>query len=535
MPNLNQSNQATVWYARYTYSTSDFYQMMMVNWKCDIDASNTYWAVSQFTRNGTVLGYAGFKNDNGNHNVLLSLWNIGSNYPEVEYVSPYGRLNDLTFGSEGDGKHIVTDYPWQTNTWYTMCIGIKNVAGKTYFAQWVSEKESNEWVLCGIISYPQTSQFINCFSFFQEDFTGNNYIRQCSIQDAYGKKINTNNWTSWNNHYYIHNQNNSGSSPQENVNIDCDFKAMQNHIYFKAGGNEDSPNMDHIPDYYQISSPGGPAYSPTWPIKFTPRLIQNKNSELYMAPGNNNTVVQSATEYYWHFVDSDLGYYHILTSDHSKALAISGTSSGSDIILSNYDSNDSSDAYQRWQKCSARHSQYSHLVPFSANDMDIYVPFSSTTAGTQLKLGSQSLISSHHWFCYNTGHFYKIKSYYSSQYINYHNDSNSVYQRPRQLIWNFVDAGNGYFYILTPDNCKALTYVSDIDGTNLTIDVFSPIDTKQMWKLQTISSANNLYYIISKYNENKNIDIEGPSMQEYAYIQIWTHSDGVNSFKWYLE
>lgn len=413
-----------------------------------------------------------------------------------------------------------------------MCIGMKNVANKTYFAQWVSEKDSNEWVLCGIISYPQTSNFPDSFSMFQEDFTPNNYVRKCSIQDVYGKKVNASNWTSWNDHLYVSNVYNSGATPQQDVNFNCDFKAEYNYIYLKAGGSYSNPDMDYIPYRYSITTPGAPTYSPTWPTTFAPRVIVNKNSELYMAPGNNDTVIQSASEYYWHFIDSNDGYYYILTSDHSKALAISGTSSGSDIILSNYNS---SDAYQRWQKCSARHSQYSHLVPISANDMDIYVPFSSTTAGTQLKLGSQSLNPSHHWFCYNTGHFYKIKSYYSSQYINYHNDSNSVYQRPRQLIWNFVDAGNGYFYILTPDNCKALTYVSDIDGTNLTIDVFSPTDTKQMWKLQTISSANNLYYIISKYNENKNIDIEGPSMQEFAYIQIWTHSDGVSSFKWYLE
>ena len=32
-----------------------------------------------------------------------------------------------------------------------MCIGTKTIAGKTYYAQWVAEKDSKDWFLCGII------------------------------------------------------------------------------------------------------------------------------------------------------------------------------------------------------------------------------------------------------------------------------------------------------------------------------------------------------------------------------------------------
>lgn len=127
MPDLNQNIQAPVWMITYTSPSNDSYKMMIVNWKCDIDAADTYWAVSQFSKNGTVLGYAGFKNDNGNHNIILSLWNINSNYPEVEYISPYGRINDLTFGSEGKrqthchGLSLADKYLVHDVHWYEKC------------------------------------------------------------------------------------------------------------------------------------------------------------------------------------------------------------------------------------------------------------------------------------------------------------------------------------------------------------------------------------------------------------------------------
>ena len=133
-----------------TYPDSGNYDLVMVDWYCETDASNTYWAVHQFSTN-TVDGYAGLQNAGNNHVLMFSIWDHGTNYPVVEYVSSSIQLNNLNFGGEGTGKHIVTNFDWKVGKWYTMCIGTKTIAGKTYYAQWVAEKDSKDWFLCGII------------------------------------------------------------------------------------------------------------------------------------------------------------------------------------------------------------------------------------------------------------------------------------------------------------------------------------------------------------------------------------------------
>lgn len=65
---------------------------------------------------------------------------------------------------------------------------------------------------------------------------------------------------------------------------------------------------------------------------------------------SGSKVIQSNNKYYWNFVDSGDGYFYILTSDNSKAITISGTGNGSDLILTAF--NGGADN-QKWNKFNA--------------------------------------------------------------------------------------------------------------------------------------------------------------------------------------
>ncbi|MDE6780891.1 MAG: hypothetical protein K2J40_05465 [Ruminococcus sp.] len=46
------------------------FEKVIVNWRCDIDCLNRYWAVNNF-----VYGYAGFQNKNAKKITNFTIWN----------------------------------------------------------------------------------------------------------------------------------------------------------------------------------------------------------------------------------------------------------------------------------------------------------------------------------------------------------------------------------------------------------------------------------------------------------------------------
>lgn len=54
------------------------YDAICVDWYCEEDAENTYWAVHNWNS-----GYAGFQNKDGKHVILLSLWDLDDGTKKV--------------------------------------------------------------------------------------------------------------------------------------------------------------------------------------------------------------------------------------------------------------------------------------------------------------------------------------------------------------------------------------------------------------------------------------------------------------------
>ena len=511
------------------YPDSGNYDLVMVDWLCETDATNTYWAVHQFSTND-VDGYAGFQNNEGNHFLIFSLWNHGTNYPIVEYVSALTRLNDLTFGNEGNGKRIITDYEWVNNTWYTMCIGTKTIAGITYYAQWISVQGTNDWLLCGIISYPETDKSIGSDLMFQEDFLSNNLRRQCLIKNAFGRYNGTSNWHTWNtynltNDFYKY----TDSQVPIVVRYDCFYEVDNSQaIRIRSGGeNLVNPVNNNIypSEPLTINSPSSPAFHPNWsePI---PKYIKNKEGDLFVSIGANDTIVLSSTPYYWFFIDTNDEYYYILNADKSKALTIEGSYTGAAILLSTFAQLDT----QKWYNESFEFSEYSNYIPKNAQTLEIDVNGNAQVGATLLLNTQSSTILKRRWLALNSCCIHKIKSYYSNKYVV--PSTNKIIQQSNSYEWNFVNAGNDEFYILSRDNTKAITLSGTNDGDDLLYSAYTSGNTYQKWKIQ--SAGNNKYYIVPVANQNMNMSVEGPSMQEGTDIEIKTHSQTPTHFKWFI-
>jgi len=235
------------------------YDVMTVDWYCEQDARNTYWAVHNWDG-----GYAGFQNVNGEHKLLMSLWDLeDGTKPVIEYVMD-GKNGD--FGGEGTGKQVFTDYNWQAGKWYSMRVQVWTENGKSYYGQWVREG-NGQWIKTAVISYSKPNRKFSGSSMFQEDFVGNTSSRKCRLKNAYGRFYGTNNWDSWNN-YSISNTYFPTDPPtwddvQWNITFASDWgmASDSSYVWLQSGGSDFTSNGKNIPITYSVNQAAAP-FSP---------------------------------------------------------------------------------------------------------------------------------------------------------------------------------------------------------------------------------------------------------------------------------
>lgn len=235
------------------WSEEGVYDAMTVDWYCETDAKNTYWAVHNWDN-----GYAGFQNLDGQHIVLLSLWDLDDGtQPAIEYAAG-GKTG--RFGGEGTGAQVFTNYGWESGTWYTMRIQVWDEDGKSCFGQWV-RPENGDWELTAIISYPVEGMHFAGNSFFQEDFTFNNRERKCRLKNSYTRKqdgswVNQNVWALSNT--YFPTDPPTWDDVQWNVSFDCDWGIDEDYIWISSGGAGFDDNGKTMPCTYTVSQPSAP-------------------------------------------------------------------------------------------------------------------------------------------------------------------------------------------------------------------------------------------------------------------------------------
>ncbi|MDE6087466.1 MAG: RICIN domain-containing protein [Oscillospiraceae bacterium] len=128
-----------------------------------------------------------------------------------------------------------------------------------------------------------------------------------------------------------------------------------------------------------------------------------------------------------------------------------------------------------------------------------------------------------------------IQSCYSNCWINPSSSSSGaeVVQKNKAYGWNLVNVGDGslYSYILTSDGRKAITLDKDANGSDLLLSEYKPGTVRQMWRLQK-GDDGDYYFIVPRYAQSYNIDIEGPSKKDNAAIQVWQHNPSTMQFRW---
>lgn len=505
------------------------YDMTMVDWKCITDASSTLWATHQFAG-----GYNCFLCDNsGDHKLLLSKWNGESagQKAEIEYISPLSNPDDLDFDTEGTGKHVYTEYPWENNKWYSLCLGIKNMYGKTFYAQWVREGSDTPWILTGVISVPGIDGFVWAFAPFQEDYAQTEADREFQLKNAFGRSQATGLWTNWRNYevtnaYYSYDP----FSRQDNYPHKCDWGISNDHVWIKTGVNV-SPGTKTLPYNLQLPA-SSPVSPPVWFNYCLPRTIKSRHSNLYVSyDPNTNKVVQQNTPTYWNFVDDENGYFYIMI-DNTKVITFDQYIDGADLYVTNKNPNNDN---QKWQKKSLS-GQGFYFVPkagiISQVTRAIEIENSQTTPAAQLQIFTYyDNEPRYQWDVTSCVQRKTIKSKYSGLYLT-PTSNNGVVQTNEKYVWNIVFTNDGKFYILTQDNAMAVTVTNYYDGADLQMASFDPL-ANQAWS--TMDTANSYFRIVPEGNPTFTMDVEGPSSQENIPIQIWTYGVTVNQVLWTFE
>lgn len=385
--------------------TTNKYDVISVDWYCDEDAYNTYWAVHNWNN-----GYAGFQNKDGNHVLLLSLWDLddGTN-PTIEYVLDGQNGN---FGGEGTGKQVFTNYDWQVGKWYSMCIQVNSDNNKSYYTQYIKEENGN-WLKTAVISYPITGNKFHGSSMFQEDFTFNNLMRSCRLRNGCGRIYGTDDWESWNkckisNSFFPTDDATWENGVQNNIDFNCDWENYSNYVWVQSGGEGFESNGKQIPVEYNLNNspipPRNLFENKKEPDKVDEPITSNQaitdgtyviatklnqnyaldidgvgksNGDNLQLWERNNTPAQSFKV--MHLGD---GYYRIVNTNSGKAIDAEwgGTESGTNVWQ--YDINDT--PAQIWKIVSAGNNSYYIINKESGLYLDVDNAYADS--GTNVKL-----------------------------------------------------------------------------------------------------------------------------------------------------
>ena len=229
--------------ATYVSSKSGVvYDIARIDWKCDVDAVDTYWCTMNWYNasetdgryTGVIdgSGYAGFQNVGGTHKVIMSVWETIHGKPTVEYLKS-GYHGE--FSGEGSGAQALMDYPWKVGVWYTMQIEARQEGGKTKYYQFVTP-QNGQTELISIISFPRANLGFTWLCAFQEDWKYNNQYRSCYLRSAMTRTMGNTYWDARNSYYVSNTAGKAEGTP--NVRYDCDFAAVSGCLWMQSGGGD---------------------------------------------------------------------------------------------------------------------------------------------------------------------------------------------------------------------------------------------------------------------------------------------------------
>ena len=447
---------------------------------------------------------------------------------EIEYISPLSDANSLDFDNEGTGKHIFTKYHWEDRAWYSSCVGVKSMYGKTFYAQWVRRGNDTPWILAGVISVPGEGAVLTNVAPFQEDFAQTEDDRKFYLRNAdFMHLIYTNLGIS--NAYYSYNPN----VRTDNYMHKCDWGVVNNsYVWLQTGINVEPSSGNALPDVVHLNQPSNPVNPPVWFNYCLPRKIKSRHSNLYISYNSStNKVVQKTNPTYWNFIDTGDGFFYIMI-DNTKVITYEFLVDGADLYLANLSPNNDN---QKWQKKSLD-GQGFYFVPKNSfgtsNVRAIEIENSQLTENAPLQLFLYyENEPRYQWNVSSEVKRVAIKSKYSNLYLT-PTSSNKLVQTATKYIWNIVKTNGNKFYILTQDNTLAVTVSGLVNGADLCLTSFNPLN-QQAWS--EVSVTGDYKRLVPEIGPSFTMDIEGPSIQSGASVQIWTYGTVVNQILWTIE
>jgi hypothetical protein len=374
-------NQIPAMYVDWTNNGN--YEMIIVDWRCEIDQVNRYWSLHNF-----IYGYAGFQNnDTFGRTVYFSMQDQSNLPAKGEYAMP-GATSEH-FITEGPGHRVFKDINWSDLTSYSMCIGVKTVADRTYFAQWYRDNSvaTPQWVLVGIISYKQPNMVLQTTTAFQEDWNYNGDETSFSLTNAHGKDATTHNWNLLN------------SGKVQSVFCDgiwnkdpgrhCTYKVETidgcKRIVIKSGKYVADEGTAGLPFNFTLSGLSNTVAEPQWNYVCW-KVIKSLHSNLFIDKGTGLTVIQSNNHTVWGIRDAGNGYFYICKVNSNWAIAVNQTSPGSDLVLQTFQTGND---YQQW-KFEGDSTTGFYIVPKVATTMGMTIQGAYYTSGALIQLWGQS-------------------------------------------------------------------------------------------------------------------------------------------------
>lgn len=151
-----------------------------------------------FHQDGYISGYGGFQvcDSMSDRRTIASFWDVycedfNGNTVVHRPVRTYPAKTKYTedFDGEGEGAHVLVDYPWEDGEWYRMLIqcGTSKKTGNTTISQWVCKVSEKKWTLLSEYDLGVSGvTFQGSVGVFLENYYSNysGYVRTMEVKNA---------------------------------------------------------------------------------------------------------------------------------------------------------------------------------------------------------------------------------------------------------------------------------------------------------------------------------------------------------------
>lgn len=137
---------------------------------------------------GWQRGYFGMQvNSPTRRTILFSVWDSGDNKidpnttplaDQVHVVATGPKVKAERFGNEGTGSHCMLTYHWHKGETYRFLVTAKQGKSHTVYSGYFYMPETEQWQLIGSMSAPGNSTMYGLYSFDEDFWSSNGYLKR---------------------------------------------------------------------------------------------------------------------------------------------------------------------------------------------------------------------------------------------------------------------------------------------------------------------------------------------------------------------